>query len=158
MVGGVVVSLSLMSSQYSRKKLGTYPSPLACDFRAISSRASRAGQFGLKNSWLFSSVIFVRKFSRPIWPENRAYSCAGPRLVWKSKARAFFFPYARLLWEQETSPPLDFTLSSSNTMKYVLVTGGVLSGIGKGIIASSTGMILKAMGYRVTSIKIDPYP
>ncbi len=43
-------------------------------------------------------------------------------------------------------------------MKYVLVTGGVLSGIGKGIIASSTGMILKAMGYRVTSIKIDPYP
>eukprot|EP01111_Echinosteliopsis_oligospora_P009237 TRINITY_DN2671_c0_g1_i4.p1 TRINITY_DN2671_c0_g1~~TRINITY_DN2671_c0_g1_i4.p1 ORF type:complete len:620 (+),score=172.55 TRINITY_DN2671_c0_g1_i4:1515-3374(+) len=42
-------------------------------------------------------------------------------------------------------------------MKYVLVTGGVLSGIGKGIIASSTGMILKAMGFRVTSIKIDPY-
>lgn len=42
-------------------------------------------------------------------------------------------------------------------MKYVLVTGGVLSGIGKGIIASSTGMIMKAMGLRVTSIKIDPY-
>eukprot|EP01113_Clastostelium_recurvatum_P025011 TRINITY_DN299_c0_g2_i1.p1 TRINITY_DN299_c0_g2~~TRINITY_DN299_c0_g2_i1.p1 ORF type:complete len:618 (+),score=146.01 TRINITY_DN299_c0_g2_i1:48-1901(+) len=42
-------------------------------------------------------------------------------------------------------------------MKYILVTGGVLSGIGKGIIASSTGMIMKAMGFRVTSIKIDPY-
>jgi len=42
-------------------------------------------------------------------------------------------------------------------MKYIVVTGGVLSGIGKGIIASSTGMILKSMGLRVTSIKIDPY-
>eukprot|EP01133_Synstelium_polycarpum_P014368 gene14368-16955_t len=42
-------------------------------------------------------------------------------------------------------------------MKYILVTGGVLSGIGKGIIASSTAMIMKAMGLRVTSIKIDPY-
>eukprot|EP00727_Mastigamoeba_balamuthi_P008308 m51a1_g41 putative ctp synthase (573) ;mRNA; r:149569-151881 len=42
-------------------------------------------------------------------------------------------------------------------MKYVLVTGGVISGLGKGIIASSTGVCLKAMGLRVTSIKIDPY-
>eukprot|EP00727_Mastigamoeba_balamuthi_P007123 m51a1_g3030 putative ctp synthase (568) ;mRNA; r:902024-904235 len=42
-------------------------------------------------------------------------------------------------------------------MKYVLVTGGVISGLGKGIIASSTGVCLKAMGFRVTSIKIDPY-
>ncbi|KAM9993029.1 hypothetical protein ACTFIY_010452 [Dictyostelium cf. discoideum] len=42
-------------------------------------------------------------------------------------------------------------------MKYIVVTGGVLSGIGKGIIASSTAMILKSMGLRVTSIKIDPY-
>ncbi|EFA83261.1 CTP synthase [Heterostelium album PN500] len=42
-------------------------------------------------------------------------------------------------------------------MKYILVTGGVLSGIGKGIIASSTAMIMKSMGLRVTSIKIDPY-
>ena len=42
-------------------------------------------------------------------------------------------------------------------MKYILVTGGVISGIGKGIIASSIGTILKAGGMRVTSIKIDPY-
>ncbi|GFN89987.1 ctp synthase [Plakobranchus ocellatus] len=42
-------------------------------------------------------------------------------------------------------------------MKYVLVTGGVISGIGKGIIASSLGTILKSHGIRVTSIKIDPY-
>ncbi|KAK7887280.1 hypothetical protein WMY93_026901 [Mugilogobius chulae] len=43
------------------------------------------------------------------------------------------------------------------TMKYILVTGGVISGIGKGIIASSVGTILKSCGLHVTSIKIDPY-
>eukprot|EP01080_Neovahlkampfia_damariscottae_P003659 gene3660-6475_t len=42
-------------------------------------------------------------------------------------------------------------------IKFVLVAGGVLSGIGKGVIASSTGVILQSMGCNVTSIKIDPY-
>lgn len=42
-------------------------------------------------------------------------------------------------------------------MKYVLVTGGVISGIGKGVVASSIGKILKSNGYEVTAIKIDPY-
>lgn len=42
-------------------------------------------------------------------------------------------------------------------MKYILVTGGVISGIGKGVISSSIGAMLKACGLRVTSIKIDPY-
>ncbi|XP_062215218.1 uncharacterized protein LOC133915864 isoform X1 [Phragmites australis] len=42
-------------------------------------------------------------------------------------------------------------------MKYVLVTGGVLSGLGKGVTASSIGVVLKACGLRITSIKIDPY-
>ncbi|XP_010789347.1 CTP synthase 1-like isoform X1 [Notothenia coriiceps] len=45
----------------------------------------------------------------------------------------------------------------SGTMKYILVTGGVISGIGKGIIASSVGTILKSCGLHVTAIKIDPY-
>lgn len=44
-----------------------------------------------------------------------------------------------------------------SNMKYILVTGGVISGIGKGIIASSVGTILKSCGLRVTAIKIDPY-
>lgn len=39
-------------------------------------------------------------------------------------------------------------------MKYVLVTGGVVSGLGKGVTASSIGVVLKASGLRVTSIKI----
>lgn len=42
-------------------------------------------------------------------------------------------------------------------MKYVVVSGGVISGIGKGVLASSTGLLFKTLGYRVTSIKIDPY-
>ncbi|OEL28397.1 CTP synthase [Dichanthelium oligosanthes] len=42
-------------------------------------------------------------------------------------------------------------------MKYVLVTGGVVSGLGKGVTASSIGVVLKACGLRVTTIKIDPY-
>eukprot|EP00803_Ostreobium_quekettii_P006616 evm.model.scf_166.16 EVM.evm.TU.scf_166.16 scf_166:111012-113904(+) len=42
-------------------------------------------------------------------------------------------------------------------MKYIVVTGGVVSGLGKGVTASSIGVILKACGWRVTSIKIDPY-
>uniref|UniRef100_A0A5K4F3N0 CTP synthase n=1 Tax=Schistosoma mansoni TaxID=6183 RepID=A0A5K4F3N0_SCHMA len=44
-----------------------------------------------------------------------------------------------------------------DTVKYILVTGGVISGIGKGIISSSIGTILKAYGWNVTCIKIDPY-
>lgn len=42
-------------------------------------------------------------------------------------------------------------------MIYVLVTGGVISGIGKGVIASSTGTLFKTLGLRVTAVKIDPY-
>lgn len=39
-------------------------------------------------------------------------------------------------------------------MKYVIVTGGVVSGLGKGVTASSIGVVLKGCGLRVTSIKI----
>jgi CTP synthase len=42
-------------------------------------------------------------------------------------------------------------------MKYVVVTGGVLSGLGKGVTASSIGVLLKSSGLSVTAIKIDPY-
>ena len=41
--------------------------------------------------------------------------------------------------------------------KYIFVTGGVLSGVGKGITAASIGAILKAKGYHVTMQKCDPY-
>ncbi|MCD7862049.1 MAG: CTP synthase [Lachnospiraceae bacterium] len=42
-------------------------------------------------------------------------------------------------------------------VKYVFVTGGVVSGLGKGITAASLGRLLKARGYKVTMQKLDPY-
>lgn len=42
-------------------------------------------------------------------------------------------------------------------MKYIFVCGGVVSGLGKGIVSSSLGMLLKECGFKVNMIKIDPY-
>ena len=41
--------------------------------------------------------------------------------------------------------------------KYIFVTGGVISGVGKGIMAASIGAILKAKGLKVSMQKCDPY-
>ncbi len=41
--------------------------------------------------------------------------------------------------------------------KYVVVTGGVMSGVGKGLTTASMGRILQEYGYRTTAVKIDPY-
>lgn len=41
--------------------------------------------------------------------------------------------------------------------KYIFVTGGVMSGIGKGITTSSIGTVLKSKGFKVEAVKIDPY-
>src|SRR3954452_18019133 len=49
-------------------------------------------------------------------------------------------------------PPEDLTVA-----KYVFVTGGVTSSLGKGITAASIGRLLKARGLRVSIIKLDPY-
>jgi len=46
---------------------------------------------------------------------------------------------------------------SKQPIKYVFVTGGVLSGLGKGITAASIGNILKARGLKVNIQKCDPY-
>lgn len=42
-------------------------------------------------------------------------------------------------------------------VKYIFVTGGVVSGLGKGIAAASLGRLLKARGHKVTIQKFDPY-
>jgi len=46
--------------------------------------------------------------------------------------------------------------NNNNNMKYVIVSGGVVSGLGKGITISSLGRLLQGCGLRVTAIKIDP--
>lgn len=57
------------------------------------------------------------------------------------------------------TPELESLVSETleSDRKIVVVTGGVLSGIGKGVTASSIGVLLRALGYRVTALKIDPY-
>lgn len=45
----------------------------------------------------------------------------------------------------------------ADSVKYIFVTGGVTSSLGKGIVASSLGMLLQARGYSVTIQKLDPY-
>ncbi|MFA5936171.1 MAG: CTP synthase, partial [Patescibacteria group bacterium] len=47
--------------------------------------------------------------------------------------------------------------SSRRRRCYVFVTGGVMSGVGKGVATASIGAILKARGLNVTAVKIDPY-
>ena len=42
-------------------------------------------------------------------------------------------------------------------MKFIIVTGGVMSGLGKGITTSSLGVLLKSRGLKVVPVKIDPY-
>ena len=41
--------------------------------------------------------------------------------------------------------------------KFIFVTGGVVSGLGKGITAASLGRLLKARGFKVAAQKLDPY-
>lgn len=48
-------------------------------------------------------------------------------------------------------------IKSENKTKYIFVTGGVLSGVGKGITAASIGAVLKAKGLKVSVEKCDPY-
>lgn len=47
--------------------------------------------------------------------------------------------------------------STNKTPKYIFVVGGVMSGVGKGVAASSIATVLQASGLKVTAIKIDPY-
>jgi CTP synthase len=54
-----------------------------------------------------------------------------------------------------TEPDTDYDPSLGR--KFIFVTGGVMSGLGKGITAASTGRLLSNAGFDVTAVKIDPY-
>ena len=55
------------------------------------------------------------------------------------------------------SKPINGRTEEAMPVKYVFVTGGVVSGLGKGITAASLGRLLKARGFKVTMQKFDPY-
>lgn len=59
--------------------------------------------------------------------------------------------------EPAASPVSESVAASSSSPKYVFVTGGVVSSLGKGITAASLGRLLKARGLRVVNQKLDPY-
>ena len=46
---------------------------------------------------------------------------------------------------------------TTRSNKFIFITGGVVSSIGKGLAAASIGALLEARGLRVTNIKLDPY-
>ncbi len=48
-------------------------------------------------------------------------------------------------------------MPKTKNLKYIFVVGGVMSGVGKGVAASSIGKILQSRGFEVTAVKIDPY-
>lgn len=52
---------------------------------------------------------------------------------------------------------IDFLLIKKNMTKFVFITGGVVSSIGKGIVAASLGRLLKSRDYSVSILKLDPY-
>merc|ERR1719199_2218911 len=57
-----------------------------------------------------------------------------------------------------TSSPFQPASRQANVQtKFLVVTGGTISGLGKGTTISSIGVVLKSHGIRVTAIKIDPY-
>jgi len=58
---------------------------------------------------------------------------------------------------KQTGPFSSVSGQGGAIMKYIIVTGGVLSGLGKGITVSSIGKLLESKGLSVTAIKIDPY-
>lgn len=67
-----------------------------------------------------------------------------------------------VLVAEDATTPYGAQTSLDNTQtapsqKYLVVTGGTLSGVGKGTTISCIGVVLKSMGFRVTAIKIDPY-
>lgn len=53
--------------------------------------------------------------------------------------------------------PYGENTNNEDRVKFIVITGGVCSSLGKGITTSATGALLRAAGYHVASIKIDPY-
>jgi CTP synthase len=96
------------------------------------------------------------------WQEGERLLCDG--WVDKAENRAFnFLLYFYMIGAISPSHPFNNSLQPNGdpgpmgATKYVFVTGGVVSSLGKGIVAASLGRLLKARGYKVSIQKFDPY-
>jgi len=97
---------------------------------------------------LFSCILIVHPFSLP----SQQVKLGGGSTIHNRRCRP-------LKTSSHLPPKLEHLVQDTldSDRKIVVVTGGVLSGIGKGVTASSMGVLFRAMGYRVTALKIDPY-
>ena len=78
-------------------------------------------------------------------------------LLWHSVMDGPLFPPEPASPDSATAELATDQAPSSDPTKYVFVTGGVVSSLGKGIAAASLGRLLKARGLRVVNQKLDPY-
>ena len=85
------------------------------------------------------------------WKPGRWIAAGGGRLEVR------LMPTGEALPAGPSAGPAKTRAGLGGSMRYVVVSGGVVSGLGKGVTASSLSVLMKASGYRVTSIKIDPY-
>jgi CTP synthase (UTP-ammonia lyase) len=65
--------------------------------------------------------------------------------------------FGRLSWEGARIKCSDIRRPAGGVSKFIFVTGGVSSSLGKGLTASSLGRLLKCRGLKVTMCKLDPY-
>jgi hypothetical protein len=114
-------------------------------------------------NWLAPRLgMSIGEDERALWPWilQRRWRPRAPRRLPQQQfaaAAASFSPSPLAHARSVTTHALEEDRRKAREMKYVLVTGGVVSGLGKGVTASSIGVVLKACGLRVTSVKIDPY-
>src|SRR5579864_8950279 len=86
--------------------------------------------------------------SRPL---SAIIDCA-PQSVSRPRAQAIREPGSRVSFQPPTTKDEDFMAA-----KYVFVTGGVVSSLGKGLAAASIGCLLESRGLKVNLMKFDPY-
>ncbi len=116
-------------------------------------------------NWLAPRLgMSIGEDERALWPwllQRRQRRPRAPRRLPQQQqfaaAEAIFSPSPLAHARSVTTHALEEDRRKVREMKYVLVTGGVVSGLGKGVTASSIGVVLKACGLRVTSVKIGQF-
>jgi len=68
-----------------------------------------------------------------------------------------FYSTEKNTYHLDSHPPHNYSASMPLKTKFIFVTGGVVSGLGKGIAAASIGALLESRGLKVTIQKLDPY-
>ncbi len=117
-------------------------------------------------NWLAPRLgMSIGEDERALWPSLLQRRPRAPRRLPPpqqqqqqfASAAAIFSPSLLAHARSVTTHALEEERHQAREMKYVLVTGGVVSGLGKGVTASSIGVVLQACGLRVTSVKIGQF-